>query len=47
MAQNGIKISEANETLKKELSIVADKLLLEYLADADDETKKIFEEYRR
>ena len=46
MAQNGIKISEANETLKKELSIVADKLLLEYLADADDETKKIFEEYR-
>ena len=40
MAQNGIKISEANETLKKELSIVADKLLLEYLADADDETKK-------
>ena len=47
MAQNGIKISEANETLKKELSIVADKLLLEYLADTDDETKKIFEEYRR
>ena len=40
MAQNGIKISEANETLKKELSIVADKLLLEYLADTDDETKK-------
>ena len=47
MAKNGIKISEANEALKKELSIVADKILLEYLADADADTKKIFEEYRR
>jgi TRAP-type transport system periplasmic protein len=47
MAQNGMVISEANETLKKELSAVADKMLVEYLADADDETKKIFEEYRR
>ena len=40
-------ISEANEALKKELTSVADKMLVEYLADADDETKKIFEEYRR
>ena len=47
MAQNGMVISEANEALKKELTSVADKMLVEYLADADDETKKIFEEYRR
>lgn len=47
MAQNGMVISEANETLKKELSAVADKMLVDYLSDADDETKKIFEEYRR
>ena len=47
MAKNGMKISEANDTLKKELSKVADKMLKEYLADASKDTKKIFEEYRK
>jgi TRAP-type C4-dicarboxylate transport system substrate-binding protein len=47
MAKNGMKISEANDTLKKELSKVADKMLKEYLSDANKDTKKIFEEYRK
>jgi len=47
MAKNGMKISEVNETLKKELSKVADKMLEQYLMDADKDTKKIFEEYRK
>ncbi len=47
MAKNGMKISEASDSLKKELSKVADKMLKEYLADANKDTKKIFEEYRK
>jgi len=47
MAKNGMKISEANDTLKAELSKVADKMLEEYLADANKDIKKIFEEYRK
>ena len=47
MAKNGMNISEASDTLKKELSKVADKMLNDYLSDANQDTKKIFEEYRK
>lgn len=47
MAKNGMKISEASDELKKELDVIANKMLEEYLADADDETKNIFKEYRK
>ena len=47
MAKNGMKISEASDTLKAELSKVADKMLAEYLSDANKDIKKIFEEYRK
>ncbi|APW65322.1 MULTISPECIES: TRAP transporter substrate-binding protein [Arcobacteraceae] len=47
MAKNGMKISEASDALKAELSKVADKMLEEYLSDAKSDTKKIFEEYRK
>jgi len=47
MAKNGMQISEANMELQKELSTVADKMLKEYLSDANKDTKKIFEEYRK
>jgi TRAP-type C4-dicarboxylate transport system substrate-binding protein len=47
MAQNGMKISEASEELKKELDGIANKMLEEYLADADEQTKNIFKEYRK
>ena len=47
MAQNGMKISETSEDLKKQLEVIANKMLDEYLADADEETKNIFKEYRK
>ena len=47
MAKNGMKISEASDDLKAELSKVADKMLEEYLADANKDIKKVFEEYRK
>ncbi len=47
MAKNGMHIWEASPKLKKELSKVADKMLNEYLKDANKDTKKIFEEYRK
>lgn len=47
MAKNGMKISEASDELKKELDVIANKMLEEYLADADDQTKNIFKEYRK
>jgi TRAP-type transport system periplasmic protein len=47
MAQNGMKISETSEQLKTELNKIASKMLDEYLADADNETKEIFKEYRK
>lgn len=47
MAQNGMKISEANDELKKQLAQIASKMLNDYLADANNDTKKIFEEYRK
>ena len=47
MAQNGMKISEASDELKKQLDQIASKMLTEYLADADEDTKQIFKEYRK
>jgi TRAP-type C4-dicarboxylate transport system substrate-binding protein len=47
MAKNGMHISEASDTLKKELAIIANKMLKEYLEDANNDTKKIFQEYRK
>lgn len=47
MAQNGMKISETSEQLKSDLNKIASKMLDEYLADADNETKEIFKEYRK
>lgn len=47
MAQNGMKISEASDELKKQLDEIASKMLTEYLADADEDTKQIFKEYRK
>jgi len=47
LADNGMKIAEASDTLKKELSAVGKKLLDEYLKDAGDDVKKIFAEYSK
>lgn len=47
MAKNGMKISEASDELKKELDTIANKMLEEYLSDADEQTKNIFKEYRK
>ncbi|MGB5920311.1 TRAP transporter substrate-binding protein [Arcobacter sp.] len=47
MAKNGMHIWEVTPKLKEELSKVADKMLNEYLKDANKDTKKIFEEYRK
>jgi TRAP-type C4-dicarboxylate transport system substrate-binding protein len=47
LADNGMKIAEASDTLKKELSAVSKKLLDEYLKDAGDDVKKIFAEYSK
>ena len=46
LADNGMKINEASDTLKSELSAVGKKLLDEYLKDAGDDIKKIFSEYK-
>ncbi|MFA9239608.1 MAG: TRAP transporter substrate-binding protein [Candidatus Paceibacteria bacterium] len=47
MEKNGMRISEASDGLKKDLGVIANKMLDEYLADADEETKNIFKEYRK
>ncbi|MDD3342845.1 MAG: TRAP transporter substrate-binding protein [Sulfurospirillaceae bacterium] len=47
LSDNGMKITEATPELKKELDIVAKKMLDAYLADADDSIKKIFVEYKK
>jgi TRAP-type C4-dicarboxylate transport system substrate-binding protein len=44
---NGMKVSEASETLKKELNIVAKNMLKKYLADASSDVKKIFKQYNK
>ena len=47
MEKNGMKISEASIELKKQLEVIANKMLDEYLSDADEQTKNIFKEYRK
>lgn len=47
LSDNGMRITEESPELKKELDIVAKKMLDVYLADADDMIKKIFTEYKK
>ena len=47
LAKNGIKITEASDSLKKELDVIANELLAEYLDGADSDIKAIFKEYRK
>ena len=47
ISDNGIKIKEASTELKKELDVVAQKMLDAYLVDADPMIKKIFTEYKK
>lgn len=46
LADNGMAVSEPSDTLKAELAAVGQKLLDEYLSDADDDIKMIFKEYQ-
>ena len=47
LGDNGVKIKEPTEALKKELDMVASKMLDAYLADADESIKKIFTEFKK
>ena len=47
LAEHGMKIGEASDTLQKELSTVGKNLLDAYLKDAGDDVKKIFAEYNK
>jgi len=47
LIDNGIKVSEESEELKKQLDSIANKMLEEYLKGANSSIKKIFEEYRK
>ena len=47
MEKNGMKITEASDDLKKQLDLIANKMLEDYLADADAQTKEIFKKYRK
>ena len=47
MEKNGMKITEASDDLKKQLDVIANKMLEDYLADADAQTKEIFKKYRK
>ena len=47
ISDNGIKIADESPELKKELDIVAKKMLDAYLSDADANIKKIFAEYKK
>ncbi|WP_458700482.1 TRAP transporter substrate-binding protein [Sulfurospirillum sp. 1307] len=46
LSDNGMKVSEASATLKKELKTIGKKMLDEYLKDASSDIKKIFKEYQ-
>ena len=47
MEKNGMKITEASDDLKKQLDVIANKMLEDYLADAEGQTKEIFKKYRK
>ncbi|QKF81584.1 TRAP transporter substrate-binding protein [Halarcobacter ebronensis] len=47
LVSNGMKVSSESDELKKGLDEIADKMLKEYLEDADSQIKKIFQEYRK
>ncbi len=46
LADNGIKVNTPSAKLKKELAAVGEKLLKEYLSDANADIKAIFKEYQ-
>ncbi len=46
LSDNGMKVDTASHMLKQELNDVSKKLLEEYLKDAGDDVKKIFNEYK-
>jgi len=46
LAQNGMKVHQASDTLKKELRAIGDTMLNEWLAKADDVSKKAVTEYK-
>lgn len=45
LSSNGIKVSEADTKLKKELDKIAKKMLDKYLSNADSQIKGIFKQY--
>ena len=47
LSDNGMKVSEASMTLKKELHTVAKKMLKKYLEDAPADVKSIFKQYNK
>lgn len=47
LAKNGIKIKEASPELKKQLDVIANDLLKNYLDGANSQIKSIFKEYRK
>jgi TRAP-type C4-dicarboxylate transport system substrate-binding protein len=47
LSDNGMKVSEASPKLKKELNIIAKKMLDKYLSNANKQIKDIFKQYKR
>lgn len=47
LMQHGMKVSTPTPKLKKQLSVVGDKMLKAYLSNASSDIKKIFKEYRK
>lgn len=47
LADNGMNVSEASPKLQKELDMIAEKMLNEYLSGANAGIKKIFKEYKK
>ena len=45
LTSNGMRVTEATPILKRQLGIIANNLLVSYLADAEPEIKDIFEKY--
>ena len=47
MAKNGMKITEATPSLKKELKTIADEMLSKYLKNANSQIKSLFNQYKK
>lgn len=46
LRKNGIKVKTASRKLKKELNVIADKMLKKYLSNASSDIKDIFKHYK-